>query len=307
MEACRDAASPCYWLDHIEKYPEHLLISTFLIAGLTFREAASRKVLLAAMLLGIVFLLVFGIGYNLILSELEKQLENMPSIQLNEFRNFLLMAAIYVVNFLVIMMAVLTSVDTLSGEISSGTIQTIVSKPIQRREIVAGKWLGFTIMITLYLLMMAGGVILIVYLRSRYLPPNPVLGMVLIWMNAILMLSVSILGGTRLSTLANGVLVFGLYGVAFIGGWIEQIGSFLPDVATRQTTMNIGVITSLILPSEALWKRAAYELQSPLVSSLGISPFAGTSYPSNLMIGYAGLFILSCLLLAIWSFNRRDL
>lgn len=282
-------------------------MSTFSIARHTFREAASRKVLLAALMLGLLFLLVFGLGYYLILSELEKQLVNMPSIQLNEFRNFMLMAAIYVVNFLVIMMAVLTSVDTLSGEINSGTIQTIVSKPIQRWEIVAGKWLGFVVMITLYLLMMAGGVFLIVYLRSGYLPPNPVLGLFLIWMNALLMLSVSILGGTRLSTLANGVLVFGLYGIAFIGGWIEQIGTLLPNIAARQATINIGVITSLILPSEALWKRAAYELQSSIISATGISPFSGNTYPSDLMIGYAGVFIITCLLLTVWSFKQRDL
>jgi len=231
----------------------------------------------------------------------------MPTIQMNEIRNFLLMAAMYVVNFLTVMMTVLTSVDTLSGEINSGTIQTIVSKPIQRWEVVLGKWSGFLVMITLYLFLMAGGVVAIIFIRSNYLPPNPLPAIVFMWMNAIVMLTVSILGGTRLSTLANGVLVFGLFGVAFIGGWIEQIGSFLPDVATRQTTNNIGVITSLILPSEALWKRAAHELQSPLVSAMGISPFAGSTYPSNLMVGYAAIFIIACLLLAVSLFNKRDL
>ena len=282
-------------------------MNTIVIARLTFREAASRKIILAALLLGLLFLVVFGLGYHFIMSELEAQMKYMPSIQLNEIRNFLLMAAIYVVNFLTIMMAVLTSVDTLSGEISTGTVQTIVSKPIRRWEVVLGKWIGFVFMISLYMLLMAGGIILIIYLRSDYIPPNPLPAMGLLWLNALLMLSVSILGGTRLSTLANGVLVFGMFGVAFIGGWIEQIGSFLPDVATRQAATNIGVITSLILPSEALWKRAAHELQSPLVAAMGFSPFSGTTYPSDVMVGYAVLFILGSLLLAVWLFNKRDL
>ena len=86
---------------------------------------------------------------------------------INQISNFLLMAGMYVVNFLTAMMTVLTSVDTLSGEISSGTIHTLVSKPVRRWEIVLGKWLGFAGMLTLYLLLMAGGVMLIVYLRSR--------------------------------------------------------------------------------------------------------------------------------------------
>ena len=282
-------------------------MSTWIIARLTFREAASRKILLAALLLGLIFLVVFGVGYHLILSELEQQMKSMPTIQLNEVRNFLLMAGLYVVNFLTAMMTVLTSVDTLSGEIGSGTIQTIISKPLQRWQVVTGKWVGFAIMISLYMVLMAGGVTAIVYLRSGYLPPNPVLGLGLIWLNALLLLSVSILGGTRLSTLANGVLVFGLFGIAFIGGWIEQIGGVLPDAATRQTASNVGVVTSLIMPSEALWRRAAHELQSSLVGAMGFSPFSGSSYPSDLMIGYAVIFTGVCLLLAIQLFNRRDL
>ena len=121
--------------------------------------------------------------------------------------------------------------------------------------------------------------------------------------NTLLLLSVSILGGTSLSTLANGVLVFGLYGIAFIGGWIEQFGSFLHN----QTAVNIGVISSLILPSEALWKRAAYAMQSPLVAAMGVSPFSSNSVPSPLMLVYAGLYTLAALYLAVHLFSRRDL
>ena len=66
-----------------------------------------------------------------------------------------------------------------------------------------------------------------IYLRSGYVANHPLQALALIWLNAILLLSISLLGGAVFSTLANGVLVFGLYGVAFIGGWIEQIGGFL--------------------------------------------------------------------------------
>jgi hypothetical protein len=67
---------------------------------------------------------------------------------------------------------VLTSVDTLSGEIASGTIHTLVAKPLRRWEIVLGKWLGFSGMLTLYLLLMAGGVVTVVYLVGGYAAPN---------------------------------------------------------------------------------------------------------------------------------------
>ena len=276
------------------------------IARLTFYEAARKKILLAALLLGLVFLVVFSVGFHFILIEMERQLgENY--LQLNQIKNFFLLAAIYVVNFLTVVMTILTSADTISGEIGSGTIHTLASKPVQRWEILLGKWLGFAGMITIYLLIMAGGVMAIVYLRGGYLAPHPVRALALMELNALLLLSVSILGGTYLSTLANGVMVLGLYGVAFIGGWIEQIGSFIQSMSTQQTTMNIGIITSLILPSEALWKRIAHELQSPLISALGFSPFTTTSYPSTAMIIYSAGYLFVMLILAIRHFQRRDL
>jgi ABC-type transport system involved in multi-copper enzyme maturation permease subunit len=278
-------------------------MTTLVIARLTFREAARRRILLAALLLGVAFLAVYGIGFHYINVELTSSGDGPGLVERNEIRNFLFMAGMYVVNFLVVMMAVLTSVDTISGEIASGTIHTLVSKPVRRWEIVLGKWLGFTGMLSLYLVLMAGGVMALVYLISGYAAPNLLEGMALLWLNAIMLLSVSLLGGATLSTLANGVLVFGLYGIAFLGGWIEQIGAFIPN----QTAVNIGIISSLIIPSEALWKRAAYEMQSPLVQALGFSPFSSPSVPSAAMIGYAGLYGLVALLLAIRQFHRRDL
>jgi ABC-2 type transport system permease protein len=275
--------------------------TTLVIARLTFREAARRRILLAALLLGIVFLIIYGLGFHYVNIEIER--EGTRVLQRNEIRNFLFMAGLYVVNFLTVMMAVLTSVDTLSGEIASGTVHTLVSKPVRRREIVLGKWLGFVGMLTLYLILMAGGVVVLVYAISGYAAPNLVNGLALLWLNAILLLGVSLVGGAMLSTLANGVLVFGLYGIAFVGGWIEQIGSFLQN----QTAVNIGILSSLIIPSEALWKRAAYEMQSPLVQALGISPFSAVSVPSPMMIAYAALYSGAALFLAVRLFARRDL
>jgi ABC-type transport system involved in multi-copper enzyme maturation permease subunit len=277
-------------------------MTTLVITKLTFREAARRKILIAAFLLGLAFLIVYGIGFYYVNQELGVTVARNP-LENNEVRNFLFMAGMYAVNFLVVIMAVLTSVVTISGEISSGTIQTLVAKPVQRWEIVFGKWLGFVVMLTLYLLFMAGGTIALVFLISGYLAPNIEQSLLFLWLNALLLLSISLMGGAVLSTLANGVLVFGLYGLAFIGGWIEHIGSYI----NNQTAINIGIISSLIIPSEALWKRAAHEMSSPLARTIGVSPFSSPSVPSTLMVWYAVGYILVALFLAIRFFNNRDL
>ena len=118
-----------------------------------------------------------------------------------------------------------------------------------------------------------------------------------------MLLSLTLLGGTRFSTLANGVMVFTLFGLAFLGGWTEQIGSLLGSEAA----VKIGIVSSLILPTEALWRRIAYLVQPPMLTSFGISPFSPFSVPSTAMVIYAILYALVALGAAIRSFERRDL
>jgi Cu-processing system permease protein len=279
-------------------------MTVWIIARLTFREASRRWVVWMALLLGAVFLGVYALGFN----EIHKQLQRDPMtrgvVGTSEVYGFYLMAGLYVVNFLATIMTVLTSVDTLSGEINTGTVHTLVSKPMHRWELVLGKWLGFAVMLGLYLILMGGGVMLIVNLIAGYVVRNAAIGLALMAMNYMLILSISLMGGSTLSTLANGVLVFGLTGVAFIGGWIEQIGLLIKNT----TATNIGIVTSLIMPSDAIWKRAAYEMQSPLVKAFGgVTPFSVASSPSMIMMVYAILYLLVMLGLAVWRFGQRDL
>jgi len=276
----------------------------FTISPLTIHEALRKRVLLAALLLGLAFLILFALGFYFMNRELIETSRG-PETQAQRalVYIFLTMAGLYAVNFLMVMMAALLPVDTLSGEIRSGAIQSLVTKPLRRAEIVLGKWLGFWVILAGYLLLMGGGVLLIARLVSNITPPNIAIGLGLMLLEATLLLTISIAGGTRLSTLANGVLVFGLFGLAFLGGWIEQIGSLFQN----ETAHYIGIIASLIVPSESLWQLAAYNMQPSLMRDMTLTPFSPASVPSNMMIVWALGYILIVLLIGLWSFRTRDL
>jgi Cu-processing system permease protein len=278
----------------------------FVFTKLTIREASRRKILWAALILGLLFLIIYGLGFHYARLDLEKSMQlrgGMNIVLVHQLSNFLLLAGLYTVNFLIIAMSALVSVDTLSGEISTGTIQSLVTKPLHRWQIVIGKWLGFCFILTLYLLFMVGGTMGVVYATSGYIAPHSIQGLALLWLNGMLFLSLSFWGGSFLSTLANGVVAFGLFGVAFVGGWMEQIGSFLDN----SVAVNIGILSSLIFPCEAVWRRAVYLMQSPLVTRLGVSFFSSSSIPSQLMILYAVIYAGILLISAVRRFNRRDL
>ncbi|MCL5951677.1 MAG: ABC transporter permease [Chloroflexi bacterium] len=285
-------------------------MALFVMARLTFLEAIRRRILLAALVLGIAFLSLYGVGFYVM-----RDMRNGALLQTNgpdaaligtAFNSFLSLAGLYGVNFLAIAMAALLSADTLAGEIGSGTIQAIVTKPIRRAEIVLGKWLGFAGLLALYLALMAGGVMAIAYAGAGYVVPNPLAGVVLIYLETLLVMTVTLAFSSMLPTLATGGVIFGLYGVAFIGGWVEQFGALVRN----QAAVDVGIISSLLIPSEALWRRAAFEMTPAVAQAFGVvvsGPFISISIPSPLMVEYGLLYLVVALLIAVRQFSRRDL
>ncbi|HEU4746120.1 MAG TPA: ABC transporter permease subunit [Anaerolineales bacterium] len=278
------------------------------LTRMTFQEAIRRRIVLTGLVLGILFLLVFSIGSRMISTEIARETtfeggSAYQNIMQTEMSNFLLMAGLYAVTFLSVAMGALLGADTLAGEINSGSIQTLITKPIRRSDVVFGKWLGFAGLLALYAVLMAGGVVLIVFLQSDYLPRNLLAGLSLIYLESLLVMTISLAGSSAMPALATGGMVFGLYGLAFLGGWIEQIGS----LARNPAAVQIGIVTSLVVPTEALWRRAAYEMQTPLAGALGMSPFGAFSVPSLLMILYAILYLVIVLAIAVSTFRHRDI
>jgi ABC-type transport system involved in multi-copper enzyme maturation permease subunit len=277
-------------------------MSTLIIARLTFQEARQRKLLWVVLLIGLAFLLLFSIGFFLLYREVTQTTRN-TDLVVSSFKNLFSMLGLYVINFLVVLLAVLTSAGTIAGEVDSGTIQTIITKPLRRWEVVLGKWLGLAGMLATFTVAMSAGLFVLVWLISGYVAPHPVEGVALMVLNGLVLLTLSILGSTRLSALNNGAAVFMLYGLAFIAGWIEYIGA----IRNSSAAVNVGIVVSLLAPCEVMWKRAAYLMQPAYLRELAITPFASASAPSEAMVIYTALYILCALLLALRSFQRRDL
>lgn len=277
-------------------------MSLLIFSELTIREAQRRNILLVALLMGLAYLALFAVGFHYVY--LQMQRDGVSGTQAEVITGFLLTAGLYAANLLVTIIAVLVSVTTISGEIDSHTIETLITKPVRRWEVVLGKWIAFAVLLIIYMLFLAGGLMLSVYLRTGFLFQNLALGLAIMILQALIILSLTIAGGTRLSTLANGVLAFTLYAIAFMGGWIEQIGALFRNEAA----VDIGIVTSLIMPSEILWKKALTLFQ-PTMASMPYTagPFAVVSQPSDLMVAYGLLYMLAFLFFAMWSFSRRDL
>lgn len=276
---------------------------TALIAFTTVHQAVRRKLVLFAALACAGFLLLYGAAFYAAAQTPRNVLNSASQLIQREAADSFLLLGLYAADLLTATIAILAASDTISGEMASGAMQTLASKPVARWQLFLGKWLGFVALLTALLAVLSGGVMLIVWAGTGYTAPNIGPGMAMLWLEMVVLLTVTLLWGTRLSTLTNGVLSLGLFGLAFLGGWIEQLGA----LAQRTRVVQIGIISSLIMPSEALWRRAAFEMRSPLAAAVNFGPFAGVSIPSGLMVGYAAIYAAAALALGLRSFARRDL
>ena len=279
------------------------------VAGLTFREAMRRRIVLAAVLMAAAFLAVYGFGLHVGQASIWSQsgdARSLGQLMQNAIGAQLLYVGLVPTSFLIALTAVFASAGTISTELDSGVIYDVLSLPIRRAELVLGKALGLTAMVATLSLLLNGSVIALArwQVGTTLLPSWPAALAVLV-LEPLPLLALAVLGSTRLPTLANGVLGVAAYGLAFIGGLIESLGSLFGN-----TTMgNIGIISSLIMPLDAL-HRLALSLLMPsglLIQQGGVPGASGSSLPSNAMVVYAVVYVAVMLLLAVRAFGRRDL
>ncbi|HEU4988185.1 MAG TPA: ABC transporter permease [Gemmatimonadaceae bacterium] len=273
----------------------------WLMAGVTLREAVRRKILWTALIAGALLLAVFAVAMHL--QVVEFQGRAMSPFVRYQVEAGMMMIGLYTCDLLAVVLTILTSIDTIAGEIGSGTIHAIATKPLARWQILTGKFLGFLVMIVGFVAVTFAATIWVAHATTGVLPERPFRGFALIVFECAIALALTFLFGTWFSTLTSGVLALGLQGVAFMGGWLEQVSGFSQSVHI----VTLGVASSLVMPGESLWRRAAYEMQTQLAGSLSFSPFANVSIPSGLAVGYAAVYFAVVLGVAIWHFERRDL
>src|SRR5580704_5868572 len=195
---------------------------------------------------GIGFIVLFAIGLHLQVQDFQKG--GVPQFLRYQILSGMLMIGLYTMDLLAVVMTILTSVDTIAGEITSGTIQAIATKPVARWQVLVGKWLGFVGMLATYVAILFGGTIALVYWMAGVTPEHPVWGALLVFFECVLALTVTFMFGTWFSTLTNGVIVLGLHGLAFTGGWLEQMSGFTEGSRIAM----VGILSSLVMPTEAV-------------------------------------------------------
>ncbi|MFC4639222.1 ABC transporter permease subunit [Deinococcus hohokamensis] len=288
--------------------------NALLIAELSLREAARKRLVTVLLVLSALFIGFFLFGIYKLDSALDERALNagLEGRSTTGAANLPLMYAtalgMYLVFFLGVMMSVLSTVGAVSGDIENGVLQSVIARPISRGQLVLGRWLGFAAVNMAYMALLSAALLGGIWAVTGYLPPEPLPAVALILLSVVLLTALTVLGSTLFTTLANGIGVFVLYGLGFMGGILSFIGT-LSDNATLGT---LGRVANIVMPTNSLWLGASYHLQSPLMLEAarvtrGANPFFGSEPASPALVIWAAALAVLAVLGGMWRLSRRDL
>ncbi len=281
------------------------MMPILIIAKITLQEGVRKKAVLGGLLLAAAFLTLYGLGMYFVMRDLPVPDRFMdPDVFRDAVSGQLLASALNVAGMLTALVAIFTSAGAIATEVEQNTLHAIIPKPLMRWQVLVGKCCGLGAMAGSFAIGTTLALLILTWLFAGYFSWMSWQSAVLLGLLGVLLTCVTVCASTLLSTLTAGVTVIMLYGLALVGGMVEQLGVLLDN----QVMQNMGIISSLLLPSDALWRMAAQRLDVQELAVLaGGGPFQGFSQPSAIMLVWTLLYISFAVLLGVRVFGRKDL
>ena len=145
-------------------------------------------------------------------------------------------------------MALFLSVGAIAAEVDSGTLHALLARPMRRSQFLLGRWLAYALIMTVYVVAMAGLVLIVAYVIGGYEAPDPAPAIGLMIMASLFLVTLGLFGSTFLSTLTNGAVAFTLFGL----GWLSGVIIVLGDSLNNDALLNLGTTVALFMPSDML-------------------------------------------------------
>jgi ABC-type transport system involved in multi-copper enzyme maturation permease subunit len=284
----------------------------WVIARLTVREAARRKLLLALLILTAVVIAATVLGISRI-PTIEDNGVPLDPLTVKAVVSQLLIVVMFMFAFVLAISAVFVGSPAISSELESGIALSILTRPLSRAEYVLGKWLGLAALAAVYVIGAAGIELVMVNAVVGYMPPNPVVFLLYLTGHVVILLTLSLLVSTRLSGMTGGVVALGIFGVAWFGGIAAGIG----EAFNNSSITTAGYATKLLLPTDAFWRGAVYSLEPAAVLTVyrgagnaaraaNANPFFAAAPPTDAFLAWSAVWMVAMLALTVYSLRRRE-
>jgi Cu-processing system permease protein len=277
------------------------------IAGYGLREALRRKVFLVVCLLTIAFLALYWVGTRYAFHHIDNVVPP-EGIDPRTFAGaFLFGMAMFGTLFLGVVLAIFLTLGVVRGDAERALLQPLVVRPIGRSTLLVARFLGAAAVCAPYVLILYFAGMLVTGLEGSWWPDRIVMPGLELAGGVLIVAALSLLGSVFLSSIANGIAVFMIFGAGLVAGLLGNIG----HVLNSHGLVHAAKIAAWAIPFEALYQdalRSITERTSGLTGFLlRLGPFGGAEQGGIALRLWAVAYLLLVGAVAIVGFLRRDL
>ena len=279
------------------------------IMGYGFREAVRRKVFAVVVLLTAIFLILFWLATHYVFSRLSTiSPPEGVNVDTRTFAGaFLLGLAMFATLFLGVVLAVFLTLGVVSGDAERGLLQPLVVRPLGRVTLLLSRFLGAAVVCIVYVLAVYGIALALIDVYGHWIPPFPLAPGLELAGGVVIAIALSILGSVFLSSTANGIAVFMLFGAGLTAGLLGTIGHAL----NSHTIENASRDAAWALPFEALYQDGLRIISSNTSGLTGfllqLGPFGGAYVHGWPVRIWSLAYLVAVGAVALALFARKDL
>jgi Cu-processing system permease protein len=279
------------------------------IVGYALREALRRRVFAVVVLLTLAFLALYWLGAREAFDDTSGFAAGAEDVvDTKAFTGATIFGmAMFATLFLGIVLTIFLTLSVVRGDAERGLLQPLVVRPLGRATLLIARWAGATAVSGLYVVLVYYAALLITRSAGDWTPDHIVGPALALTAGVAGVAALSLLGSVYLSTTANGIAVFMLFGAGLTAGLLGSIGNALGN----EKLENVAQITSWALPFEALFQAGLSALVSETSGLTGVilqlGPFGVARDASMALIPFTLAYLAIVLALAVAAFARRDL
>jgi Cu-processing system permease protein len=280
---------------------------TLTIAGYGLREALRRKVFAVVCVLSVAFVALYWLGTRYTFHHVDNIVPP-AGIDAHTFAaSFLFGMAMFGTLFLGVVLAIFLTLGVVRGDAERGLLQPLVVRPVGRATVLVARFLGAAAVCVPYVLILFFATMLLTHAEGKWWPDRVVTPGLELAGAVVVVAALSLLGSVFLSSIANGIAIFMLFGAGLVAGLLGNIG----HVLNSHGLIHAAKIAAWALPFEALYQdalRTITENTSGLTGFLlRLGPFGGAEHGGIPLRLWTVAYLALVGAVAIAGFARRDL
>ena len=289
--------------------PPGELRCALIVARFSLRESLRRRVFVIVGLLTLLFLALYGLAtWQAFKAADDIAAGNEVGVDAEPFVGATLAGlAMFAILFLGTILAVFLTLGAVRGDAERGLLQPVLVRPIARRTLLLGRWIGATAVCAPYVMLVALATFGLTAVFGGWWPDRTVTPLLALALGVAIIAALSLAGSIALASTANGIAVFMLFGAGLTAGLLGQIA----EAIGSDNLERIADIATWALPFEALYQAGLAELTVDTVGftrlAIDLGPFGGAESGGAALWVYSLAYLVAVGAAGIAAFARRDL